>query len=83
MLAAFAVLLLIALRLALPYLVKDYVNRTLEGLPGYTGHVADIDLHLYRGAYAIDGLVLEEEGGNPDHPFLRIPRTDLSIVGRS
>jgi hypothetical protein len=77
------VLLLVAVRIALPYIVKSYVNKTLDELPGYTGHVADIDLSLYRGAYTIDGLVLEEENGNPKYPFLRIPRTDLSIEWKS
>lgn len=76
-------LLLIAVRVALPYIVKSYVNKTLDELPGYTGHVADIDLHLYRGAYTIDGLVLVEENGNPKYPFLRIPQTDLSVEWKS
>jgi hypothetical protein len=80
---AAVVLLLIAVRVALPYIVKDYVNKTLDELPGYTGHVADIDLHLYRGAYTIDDLVLVEEKGNPKYPFLQIPKTDLSIEWRS
>ncbi|MDO6388683.1 DUF748 domain-containing protein [Pontibacter sp. BT731] len=80
---AFLVLLLIAFRVALPYLVKDYVNKTLNELPGYTGHVEDIDISLYRGAYAIDHLVLEEEGGNPKYSFLNIPRTDLSVEWKS
>ncbi|WP_266204955.1 DUF748 domain-containing protein [Pontibacter kalidii] len=80
---AVIILILIGIRLALPSLVKDYVNKTLEELPGYTGHVEDIDLHLYKGAYTIDGLVLEEEGGNPKYPFLRINQTHLSIEWKS
>lgn len=77
------ILLLLAVRVALPYIVEDYVNKTLDELPGYTGHVADIDLHLYRGAYTIDNLVLAEENGNPEYPFLQIPQTDLSIEWKS
>ncbi|GAB3823974.1 DUF748 domain-containing protein [Pontibacter rugosus] len=77
------VLLLIAVRVALPYIVKDYVNKSLDEMPGYTGHVEDIDLHLYRGAYKIEGLVLTEEKGNPKYPFLKIAQTDLSIEWRS
>lgn len=77
------ILLLIAVRVALPYIVENYVNKTLDELPGYTGRVADIDLHLYRGAYTIDNLVLVEENGNPKYPFLQIPQTDLSIEWKS
>jgi len=77
--AAGIIILLIIFRLALPGIVKHYVNKSLNELPGYNGQVADIDLHLYRGAYTIDDLVLTEENGNPKYPFLRINRTDLSI----
>ncbi|GHA66197.1 DUF748 domain-containing protein [Pontibacter akesuensis] len=77
------VVVLVIFRIALPYLVKDYVNKVLDELPGYTGHVNDIDLHLYRGAYTIKGLVLVEEKGNPKYPFLHIAQTDLSLEWKS
>ena len=73
------VVLLVVIRLMLPSLVKGYVNRTLNELPGYTGHVEDIDIHLIRGAYAIDGLVLRKKTDPPKYPFLQIGRTDLSL----
>lgn len=77
------VLLLIAFRIALPSIVERYVNKTLNDLPGYKGRVADIDISLYRGAYVIDGLVLEEEEGDPENPFLHIHKIDLSVEWRS
>ena len=73
------VILLVVIRLMLPSLVKGYVNLTLNELPGYTGHVEDIDIHLIRGAYAIDGLVLRKKTDPPKYPFLQIGRTDLSV----
>jgi uncharacterized protein involved in outer membrane biogenesis len=81
--AAGLIVLLLLFRLALPSIVKDYVNKSLDELPGYNGHVDDIDLHLIRGAYTIKQLVLTEEKGNPDYPFLKIDRTDLSIDWRN
>ncbi|ALI99454.1 DUF748 domain-containing protein [Rufibacter tibetensis] len=75
--------LLLAFRIALPFIVKKYVNKTLEELPGYTGYVEDVDISLLRGAYQIDGLVLKEEKGNPKYPFLTIQETDLSIEWKS
>ena len=72
-------LFVIAFRIALPHLVKRYINKTLDELPGYSGHVEDVDIHLIRGAYAIDNLMLTEDGANPKYPFLQFPRTDLSI----
>ena len=49
-------LLLLALHLALPYLVRDYLNGKLADMGDYRGHIADVDLALWRGAYRIDGL---------------------------
>ncbi|AMR32325.1 hypothetical protein A0256_13295 [Mucilaginibacter sp. PAMC 26640] len=63
----------------LPGLVKNYVNKKLDALPGYHGHVDDIDIALFRGAYVIKGLVLAKKTDTPKYPFLAISRTDLSI----
>ncbi|HAJ81870.1 MAG TPA: hypothetical protein DCO64_05460, partial [Zunongwangia profunda] len=52
---------LIVFRLFLPLIVKNYVNKTLNNIPGYHGHVEDIDIALWRGAYTIDSLVLIKE----------------------
>ncbi len=38
--------LLIALRIALPYILLRFVNKELQTIPGYTGHVDDIDVAL-------------------------------------
>jgi hypothetical protein len=73
------VLLLVIVRLMLPTIVKNYVNRKLNELPGYTGHVDDIDIHLVRGAYSIDGLVLRKKTDPPKYPFLQIRHTELSL----
>jgi hypothetical protein len=40
------VLILITVRIALPYIVKDYVNKTLSEIPDYKGVVEDIDMNL-------------------------------------
>jgi len=35
------------------------VNKVLNDIEGYQGSITDVDLHLYRGAYIIDSLVIE------------------------
>jgi hypothetical protein len=45
--------LLIGLRVALPYIVKEYVNKKLDEMPEYDGRIADVDMHLWEGAYSI------------------------------
>jgi hypothetical protein len=73
------VVAIIVLRLALPGMVKNYVNKKLNELPGYTGHVEDIDIHLLRGAYVIHGLELKKKTDPLKYPFLQIRQTDLSL----
>jgi hypothetical protein len=73
----------VVIRLALPGIVKNYVNKKLNELPGYTGHVDDIDIALIRGAYVIKGLVLRKKTDPAKYPFLEIRHTDLSIEWKS
>ena len=77
------VLLLVAARLALPYVVKDYVNDTMQALDSYSGHVGDIDVHLWRGAYSIVDIEIVKTGAARAVPFFRSDRLDLSVEWRS
>jgi len=80
----FALLLvLIAFRLYLPTLVKNYVNKVLADLPGYYGHVEDIDIALIRGAYVINELYLNKVEAETQIPFINLPKTDISIEWKS
>jgi hypothetical protein len=73
---------LVAARLALPYAVKDYANRKLAGLEAYTGHVGDIDIHLWRGAYSIDDIVIAKKGASRPPPFFKARRVDFAVEWR-
>ena len=73
------VITVLVIRLALPGIVKNYVNIKLNELPGYTGHVEDIDIHLLRGAYVIKGLLLKKKTDPAKYPFLQIRHMDLSL----
>lgn len=76
-------ILLIAFRIYLPTLVKNYVNKVLADIPGYYGQVNDIDIALYRGAYVINGLYLNKVDAGTQVPFLNFPNTDISIEWKS
>jgi Domain of Unknown Function (DUF748) len=77
------VLLLVAARVALPYLVEDLINDRLAALDAYDGHVSDIDIHLWRGAYSIDGIEIVKTGASRPIPFFRTDRLNLSVEWRS
>ena len=73
------VVVLLAVRIALPSILKKYVNKTLNNLEGYSGSVDDIDISLYRGAYVIKKLVIVQTGESIPVPFVEISRIDLSV----
>ncbi len=75
--------ILIGFRLYLPIWVKNYVNKVLADIPGYYGQVADIDISLYRGAYVINGMYLNKVSAKTQTPFLKFPKSDISIEWKS
>lgn len=80
---AIIIVLLVAFRLVLPYIVKNYVNKVLADIPGYYGQVEDIDLSLITGAYTIDQLYLNKVNADTEIPFLNFERTNISIEWKS
>jgi uncharacterized protein involved in outer membrane biogenesis len=73
------IVLLIAFRIYLPTLVKNYMNDVLADIPGYYGQVKDVDISLWRGAYQLNGLYLNKKTAQSEVPFLNFPETDISI----
>ncbi|HKC68286.1 MAG TPA: hypothetical protein VKG26_08650, partial [Bacteroidia bacterium] len=77
------VILLVVFRIALPYVVLKYVNKTLGNIQQYYGHVEDIDIALYRGAYVIKNILLVKEDSatrqRDTTPFFKAPVIDLSV----
>jgi len=73
------VLLLLALHLALPVLVRNYLNDKLADMGDYRGQITDVDLALWRGAYRINGLNIVKTTGKVPVPFLQAPIIDLSV----
>lgn len=79
---AIVALLLLAGRLALPHVVKRLVNDRLESIPGYLGHVDDIDIQLWRGAYSLSGLSIYKQNDAVREPFVLAREIDFSIAWR-
>jgi hypothetical protein len=75
------VIFLIAVRIALPYIVLHFANKRLAEMPGYYGHIEDLDLNLYRGAYTLKQMYLNKVD-TIDHkqvPFFSSKIIDLSL----
>ncbi len=75
----------IGFRIALPIAVTRYANGVLDSIPGYEGRIADVDVHLWRGAYTIHQLdivkidVAQKTGKVSRAPVLKADTIDLSV----
>lgn len=77
----YVLLTLVAIRLALPYVLLRVANERLASMPGYYGHINDLDLALIRGAYSLDSFYLDRvDTVSLDRtPFIAARTIDLSV----
>jgi hypothetical protein len=73
----------IALRVASPRIVEEYVNRQLADMGDYRGTVGDVDLALIRGGYTLHDLTVVKVAGDVETPFVDMDQMDLSIQWRA
>jgi hypothetical protein len=66
-------------RAILPWVVRDYVNRTLDRNPLYKGTIGPVRIHLWRGAYSIEDIRLMKTTGNVPVPFFAAKRVDFAL----
>lgn len=72
-------LLLVAVRAAMPIVATRYLNHMMADLGAYRGHVDDVDLALWRGGAAVDNLKIELVEGKVPVPFVDVPRVENQI----
>jgi hypothetical protein len=75
------IILLIALRIALPYILLHYANKSLAEVDGYYGHVNDLNVSLLRGAYTLDSFYLNKVDAESakQTEFMSARTVDLSL----
>lgn len=76
------VVLLIAIRIALPPVATKYANDYLDNkLPGYRGHVEGIHFSFFRGAYNVSGFDLNkiDSATHQETEFASVENIDLSL----
>jgi len=73
------VVVLVAVRLAMPYVLKSYANKVLNRSKDYSGHIGDVTVHLWRGAYQIHGIDIDKKTGKVPVPFFSVHTLDLSL----
>lgn len=80
-LAAIAIFLVAALvfRIALPGLVRDYLNSELADLNDYSGHIENVDIHLWRGAFSLRGVEVIMDEHEVQVPFLDLALMEVAL----
>jgi len=73
---------LIVLHTALPHLVRNYLNDKMADMSDYRGQVEDVDLAWWRGAYRLDGLLIEKKDKQVQAPLLDAPLIDIAVSWR-
>src|SRR4051812_1135912 len=56
-------------RAMMPWAVKNYVNRTLDRNPLYSGDIGKVRIHLWRGAYSIEDVRINKTTASVPVPF--------------
>ncbi len=77
--------ILFVVRFILPYVLLHYANKTLANMDGYYGHVTDLDLSLFRGAYMLEDFYIDKvDSTSQEHtPFISSQVIDLSVEWKS
>lgn len=74
---------LIGFRLYLPILVRDYVNRNLQDMQDYSGHIDAVHIALWRGAYGVREVVIVKKNAPKNEPFATINYLEVAIQWRA
>jgi hypothetical protein len=73
------VILLITVRIMLPFAVAAYVNRILNETPDYSGRIGGVKMRLWQGGYQIGQIQILKKNGQIKSPLFSAARMDLSI----
>ncbi|MBC7794308.1 MAG: DUF748 domain-containing protein [Clostridia bacterium] len=74
------VVVFVIARLIAPFVITHFMNKKLEAMPDYWGHIDGVGLSLWRGAYQIYDLQLAKRGApKSQKPLLLIPTTDIGV----
>ena len=76
------IILLVAARIALPFIIKAYVNHELNKAHDYTGKIGNVNVQLWRGGYRIRQIEILKRNGGVQSPFFSARELDLLIEWR-
>jgi hypothetical protein len=72
------IVLLVIVRIALPYVLKSQINRRLHANEAYPGHLNDVSLSVFKGAVLLNGLLITDKNDQSLHVQIDQMRGDIS-----
>lgn len=76
-------LVLVAFRIWLPYLLKDQLVKAVNATEGYECTLDDLDLHLFRGAMIFKEFEIKVTENDVTKPFVYCKNADISVEWRA
>jgi hypothetical protein len=73
------VVILVVIRLMLPYYLLHYVERQINKIPEYRCKIADLNMNLWRGSYTLIHFQLWKITKNIPVPFFESEKIDFSV----
>lgn len=70
---------LVAVRIWLPYWIKNQLVSAINSVEGYECTIEDVDLAVYRGAMIIEQLKINITTNKVTEPFVFIKNSDISV----
>lgn len=72
--------LFLIIRIFLPFIVKNQINKQIDELEGYSGGIKGVSLQLITGGIQVyDFTLYNEVSIDPSHPFITLAYADVSI----
>ncbi len=70
----------IAARIAMPFAMKFWLNERLAALGNYRGHVEEVHIALWRGAYELHGVHIRQLNSAVDEPLFATPALEVQVL---
>jgi len=79
---AIPLVVLLAARIAAPYVIRHAINTRLARVEGYSGRVENINIRLFRGAYQLRDVTILKREASGLEPLLDVDTIDFSLAWR-
>ncbi len=76
------VMVLLAARIAAPYVIRHAINTRLSQVEGYSGRVENVNIRLFRGAYQLREVTVLKQEATGLEPLLAVDTIDFSLAWR-